>query len=125
MGDVAWRDGGGRLWFCGRKSERVNSAGRTLYPVPVESVFNEHPAVRRSALVGAGSPQRPVICVELEHGVRASAALTRALLDRAAGDADAAAVTAVLYHRGFPVDIRHNAKIDRPQLARWATGRLR
>jgi hypothetical protein len=31
----------------------------------------------------------------------------------------------VLFHRRFPVDIRHNAKIGRPTLALWAARKLR
>ena len=30
-----------------------------------------------------------------------------------------------LVHPGFPVDVRHNAKIGREELARWAEERLR
>ncbi len=127
MGDVAYRDERGRLWFCGRKAHRVTTAAGTLYPVPCEAVFNGHPAVRRSALVGIGPPgrQRPVACVELEPGQRASAALTAELLHLAGTAPASRPVNAVLYHPGFPVDIRHNAKIDRPALARWAARRLR
>ena len=33
-------------------------------------------------------------------------------------------VRQVLFHPGFPVDIRHNAKIGREQLAQWATEKL-
>jgi len=35
-----------------------------------------------------------------------------------------AKVETFLFHPGFPVDIRHNAKIGRPQLARWARAQL-
>ena len=30
----------------------------------------------------------------------------------------------VLFHPKFPVDIRHNAKIGRPELSRWAAKKL-
>ena len=33
-------------------------------------------------------------------------------------------IESFLIHPGFPVDIRHNAKIGREQLAVWATERL-
>ncbi|MBI4859618.1 MAG: hypothetical protein HY815_05060 [Candidatus Riflebacteria bacterium] len=37
--------------------------------MPCEAVYNLHPAVKRTALVGVGErgSQRPVICVELEQ----------------------------------------------------------
>jgi len=33
-------------------------------------------------------------------------------------------ITPVLFHNAFPVDIRHNAKIFREELANWATEQL-
>ena len=126
MGDLAYADRAGRLWFCGRKIHRVTTAAGTMFPVPCEEVFNAHPDVLRSALVGVGprAGQRPVICVELERSARASAALTRALLDLAVADPVTARIDTVLYHPAFPVDVRHNAKIDREALAAWAARRL-
>ena len=66
----------------------------------------------------------PVLCVELEPGVQPSPELTAELLARGAADPRTAAVTRVLYPPPFPVDVRHNSKIDRPALGRWAEGRL-
>jgi hypothetical protein len=34
-------------------------------------------------------------------------------------------IQTVLYPKAFPVDVRHNAKIDREKLAAWAAERLR
>ena len=52
MGDVGYRDDRGRLWFCGRKSHRVIAGGETYFTIPCEAIFNTHPEVARSALVG-------------------------------------------------------------------------
>jgi acyl-CoA synthetase (AMP-forming)/AMP-acid ligase II len=52
MGDLGYLDEQGRLWFYGRKSQRVVTAKGTLFTEPVELLFNRHPAVARSALVG-------------------------------------------------------------------------
>ena len=57
MGDLGYRDAQGRIWFCGRKAHRVVTAGGTLYTIPCEAVFNTHPEVARSALVGVGPPR--------------------------------------------------------------------
>ena len=54
MGDVGYLDEQGRLWMCGRKGHRVDAETGTMYTIPCEAVFNTHPAVRRSALVGVG-----------------------------------------------------------------------
>lgn len=128
MGDLGGIDTDGRLWFCGRKSHRVETPDGPLFTIPCEAVFNSHPAVFRSALVGLGEPgrQRPVICIELEKGARVEReALRRELLALAAGHSHTRAIDTILFHPAFPVDIRHNAKIFREKLAVWAAGRLR
>lgn len=124
MGDLGWFDETGRLWFCGRKSQRVETQGGTLYTEQAEPVFNTHPDVRRSALVGVGAPgaQTPVLCVELKPGVhRERSAIEAELLNLGGLHAHTRTIQRVLFHTGFPVDIRHNAKIGREALARWAT----
>ncbi|MBM4378574.1 MAG: AMP-binding protein [Deltaproteobacteria bacterium] len=127
MGDVGYLDAQGRLWFCGRKGHRVELPGRTLYTAQVEEVLNVHPAVFRTALVGVQREGQtvPVICVEREPGVELPEAQLfaelRALCER---QAVTAGLDTFLIHPGFPVDIRHNAKIGREKLAAWAQERL-
>ncbi len=127
MGDVGYLDEGGNLWFCGRKSHRVRASAGTLYSVPVEGIFNTHPDVFRTALVAipgdTPDERRPALCVELEpatpdHRRRSICAELRAMAQRQPGTAP---IHDILLHPAFPVDIRHNAKIDRPALSRWAT----
>lgn len=129
MGDLGWIDEGGRLWFCGRKSQRVEAADGPLYTEQVEPVFNTHAAVRRSALVGVGEKgaQMPVLCVELEPGTAEAARerIEAELLNLGQRHPHTARVQRLLFHPGFPVDIRHNAKIGREALARWASARMR
>jgi len=129
MGDVGRLDEQGRLWFCGRKAHRVITEHGTLCTVPCEAVFNQHPRVFRSALVGVGRPprQKPVICVELQPGDGGAdlAGLTRELLGLAKQHDLTRPIETVLFHPGFPVDIRHNSKITREKLAVWAEKRLR
>ena len=129
MGDLGWRDQQGRIWFCGRKSHRVITTKGTLFTVPCESIFNTHPLVARSALVGVGKPprQEPVICIErTEEGRTANTdTLTAELLKLAAKHKLTAGIQsdrAIRFYDEFPVDIRHNAKIFREQLAQWAEG---
>ena len=125
MGDLGWFDGEGRLWFCGRKSQRVVVDDlTTLYTEQVEPVFNTHPSVLRSALVGIGakSAQIPVLVYELKPGVTADVAeVNDELRHIGEGFVHTAKVKAFLrYPKPFPVDIRHNAKIGREALAAWA-----
>jgi acyl-CoA synthetase (AMP-forming)/AMP-acid ligase II len=128
MGDVGYFDAQGRLWFCGRKTHRVETVAGPLYTEQVEPVFNLDPAVRRTALVGVGpaGAQRPVLCVELASGVARGEwpAIEARLRELARGHVHTARIDTFLRHPGFPVDIRHNAKIGREQLAAWATKEL-
>ena len=124
MGDLGYLDDDGRLWFCGRKAHRVIGAGQVWFTIPVEAVFNTHPDVYRTALVGLGKPgrQTPALCVELEAGVAADQWLRihDELVRLAARFDHTRDIHQLLHHPGFPVDIRHNAKIFREQLAPWA-----
>ena len=126
MGDVGYFDSSGKLWYAGRKSHRVATATQTLFSEQVEAVFNQHPQIRRSALVGVGAaPQRALVLYELKAGAQAHANLATELRQRALLHPHTAELVEFLhYPRVFPVDIRHNAKIGREQLARWATQQL-
>ena len=128
MGDLGRMDAQGRLWFCGRKSHRVRTELGGLYTEQVEPVFNTHPDVARTALVGVGEPgkQRPVLCVEMRQGLpKAEHERVLAELRRhALGYVHTARIETFLVHPGFPVDIRHNAKITREHLAPWATKKM-
>jgi len=123
MGDVGYFDTQGRLWFCGRKSQRVETAEGPLYTEQVEPIFNAHPKVFRTALVGIGEPgrQKPVLCVQLHPGAGEFSKIEPELRQLGARFAHRAKIAHFLLHRKFPVDIRHNAKIRREQLAQWAT----
>jgi acyl-CoA synthetase (AMP-forming)/AMP-acid ligase II len=128
MGDLGYIDAKGRIWFCGRKSHRVVTPSGTLYTIPSEGVFNGHPAVYRTALVGVtrGGATEPVLCVEREKAAAITAdKLREELLALGAAHSHTRAIRTILFHPRFPVDIRHNAKIFREKLAVWAAARLR
>lgn len=127
MGDVGYLDTQGRLWFCGRKAERVETDEGPLFTEQVEPIFNAHPDVRRSALVGLGEPgrQRPAIIVEpRSRAVVATPSLRRKLVRElrslGAMHRHTDQIRLAYLHPNFPVDARHNAKIHRLTLARWA-----
>ncbi|GAB2499250.1 olefin beta-lactone synthetase OleC [Pseudoxanthomonas sangjuensis] len=130
MGDLGWFDERGRLWFCGRKSQRVETATGPLYTEQVEPVFNAHPWVRRSALVGIGKYgwQVPVLCVETDRRLgraQRDDLLLSQLPELALAHPHLRGIRDFLLHPGFPVDIRHNAKIGREKLAVWAARKLK
>ena len=131
MGDLGYFDDDGRLWFCGRKSQRVETPHGPLYTEQVEPVFNAHPAVRRSALVGVGErgAQRAVVVIEPARPAhpwerRNPRKLLQELREIAATHTHTARLDTFLFHPALPVDIRHNAKIQRERLALWAARRL-
>ena len=124
MGDLGYMDPDGRIWFCGRKSHRVVTRHATFFTIPCEAIFNTHPSVFRSALVGVDreGQTEPVMCIELEADVQTDReALIAELRDMAAKHTHTRAIQRFLVHPAFPVDIRHNAKIFRERLAVWAS----
>lgn len=128
MGDIGYLDDGGRLWYCGRKAHRVQTERGTMYTIPCESILNEHPAVSRSALVGVGEPgrQRPVAVIEPRGGRMSSVGRLEAELRELAGGIPLTSdIADFLFRARLPVDVRHNAKINREALAVWAAERLR
>lgn len=132
MGDIGYLDDQGRLWFCGRKAHIVFSQTGPMYSVCCEAIFNNHPRIYRTALVGIGKKgrQTPVIVAEPEAGqfpVNAadSVTLRQELLKLASENKLTVGIRQILFHRSLPVDTRHNVKINREALAVWATRILR
>ncbi len=128
MGDLGYLDDRGRIWSCGRKSHRVVLLDETLFTIPCEAIFNTHPEVFRSALVGVtrAGDTLPVICVEPARRLsrRGEERVRRELLERGAGSPHTRRIRTILFHPAFPVDIRHNSKIFREKLAVWAGRRV-
>lgn len=130
MGDVGYLDAQDRFWFCGRKAHRVQTANGTMFTIPCEAIFNCHEQVFRSALVGVGPPgkQRPVMIVEPQSGAIVANKTERQrflneLAELAKSNVLTRSIRDILIHPSFPVDIRHNAKIFREQLAQWAAAK--
>jgi olefin beta-lactone synthetase len=125
MGDLGRLDENNRLWFYGRKNQRVVTELETLYTIPCEAIFNQHPDVKRSALVGTGFKTMAVIIIEPANLERIKSQesrkrFTKELLERGAKSSLTQSITKVLFHEEFPVDVRHNAKIFREKLSLWA-----
>ncbi len=123
MGDCGYLDADGRLWFAGRKVERVVTAEETLYTEPCEQVFRRHPRVGRCALIGVRDAAgcRPALVVEgTPVGAADAAAWVRELAGLARAHAHTRSIRRFYFRAALPVDVRHNAKIHRLTLARWA-----
>ncbi len=128
LGDLGYLDASGRLWFCGRKAERVMTKSGPLYTEQIEPIFNAHPDVLRSALIATGHDhRRAAIVVEpRSRDVVATPSLRRKLVRElrvlGAAHSHTDLIRLAYLHPHFPVDVRHNAKIHRLALTRWAAG---
>ena len=126
--DIGHIDAAGRVWLEGRVQHLITPPAGPLGPGGPEAVVDTLPHVYRSAAVGVGpaGTQALVIVVEPSAEVAAqvkegpaSLALSSLVRDIVA-ERTGADVAAVLVTKTFPTDIRHNSKIDRTRLARWA-----
>ena len=125
MGDVGYLDEYDRFWVCGRKTHRVRTENRTLYTIPCEAIFNAHPMVYRSALIGVGTGEvkTPMVLVELQPEFsdlndQDRSELVDELHELATRNPMTRRISEIMIRKEpLPVDIRHNSKIFREQLA--------
>lgn len=132
MGDLGYLDEHGKLWMCGRKTHRVEAIyqyqPKAYFSICCERIINTHPAIKRSALVAVemGGLTTPVVCVELlEKQTESSLKLFNELRFSADKHEHTQGIKHFLIHQGFPMDIRHNAKIYREKLAVWASAEIK
>ncbi len=123
MGDTGFMDDEGDLWFCGRKAERVLTEKGPMFTEPCERVFRQHPRAQRCALIGLGprGNQRPAIVVETKViSSQEARNLSHVLRHLALQHPQTENINLFYFRAKFPLDIRHNAKIHRLTLAKWA-----
>ncbi len=127
MGDLGWQDNKGRIWFCGRKNHRITTKNETLFSIPCEAIFNNHPKVKRSALTGIGPVimQIPVICIEPASDIENKKEFINEMQQLALSHELTKNIKHILIHKSFPVDIRHNSKIFREKLSQWASTKIK
>ncbi|WP_423181320.1 alpha/beta fold hydrolase [Arthrobacter sp. NyZ413] len=124
-GDVGHFDAAGRLWVEGRLAHVVTAPGGVVTPVGAEQAIERLDGVRMAAIAGVGpaGTQAVVAVVETVPPARKAGPAAPELAGRVREAARKAGVdvSAVLVVPTQPTDIRHNAKIDRARLSRWAT----
>ena len=134
-GDVGHLDEAGRLWVEGRAAHVLATADGLFTPVQVEEAAEAVPTVRRAgaAVVGPRGTQQVVVILETEEGhrpgkaarPRPAATSLQEAVRRSVRERAGVEVVAVFVTRCLPTDIRHNSKIDRAALSRWAEQTLR
>jgi acyl-coenzyme A synthetase/AMP-(fatty) acid ligase len=124
-GDVGHLDRDGRLWIEGRTIHVITTANGPVTPVGIEQAVESVAGIEHAAAVGVGpngTQQVVVVVVPTDRPRRPDLApLELAERVRAATDID---VAAVFCARALPVDKRHNSKIDRIRVGRWASAAL-
>lgn len=132
MGDLGAIGPDGLLRFFGRRVEKVRTAQGDLYTEALEPAFRGHPHVARCALIGLGTkaPFVPALVVEPKDGHFPASQGERekfadGLRAQAGENPMAAGITHIFFQKKLPVDVRHNAKIHRLQLAKEWTARTR
>jgi acyl-coenzyme A synthetase/AMP-(fatty) acid ligase len=127
-GDVGHFDAEGRLWVEGRLGHVITAPGGVVTPVGAEQAIESLDVVRMAGIVGVGpaGTQAVAAVVETLPPARKAGPAGPELAGKVRDAARAAgvAVAAVLVVPAQPTDIRHNAKIDRTRLARWASSTL-
>ena len=123
MGDLGYKDAQDRLWFCGRKIERVEAFCGVFYTDCCEAIFNAHEAVFRSALIAYRVGEEIVPAIVIESKEKLSAQEQVKLFNELRALAKRYKATEAIQHfciyKNFPVDVRHNAKIHRLTLMRY------
>lgn len=122
-GDAGWLDGQGRIWLLGRCSEKLPffpaaeglPVDASCYPFAIECALREQfPEIRMAAL--AWDEER-VLAVGRRREETAAEEIARA--------AEFHGIARVIYLESLPLDRRHHAKIDYPELRkRLASARL-
>jgi acyl-coenzyme A synthetase/AMP-(fatty) acid ligase len=113
-GDLARRDGEGRLWLLGRRGDTVVHRGRDRYPFEIEAAALDVNGVWRAALVAHARAPEGELAVQLAPDAQSSA-VSAALGDLLAEHEMPAIAVRVL--ATIPMDARHESKVERRALA--------
>ena len=120
MGDLGYLDDVGDLWFLGRKTHCFHSRGKFFSSIQCESIFNVNNKVKRTALIHIykdGEKDFPALVIEREKSQKLNKKqMEDELKDMALKHSHTQEIEKFFYCSRFPVDARHNIKIDRLNL---------
>jgi len=118
MGDMGVLDKNGCLWFLGRKVHQVHLEDKSYSPISVESFFNQHPKITRVAFVQ--DHNRSALVVEEKGMLVQKEELLLIIKEILELSPYKNLFSKVCFYPSFPVDVRHNIKIDRKKLSLFA-----
>jgi acyl-CoA synthetase (AMP-forming)/AMP-acid ligase II/pimeloyl-ACP methyl ester carboxylesterase len=123
MGDLGYLDESGALYYCGRKSHLIVFGGREFHSVPIENLFEGLKGVGRTALVAVKG--EPAIVIEpvpgfWPEGERGKRDIITKVREVALRSPLSNAIKKFYVNPSLPVDRRHNAKVYRDRLGKWA-----
>lgn len=118
MGDVGFIDDLGQIWFLGRKVHRVELENQTKYSIACEAIFNNHILVKKSALVSytKKSIKKAAIVIQTRDPYFNKTKLKSELSGLAKKYSHTSDIDDFFFLEEFPVDVRHNIKIDRKKI---------
>jgi acyl-CoA synthetase (AMP-forming)/AMP-acid ligase II len=114
MGDLGYLDEHGQLWFCGRKSQRLIIQNKVVATVPLENIVNNLSFVKRSALIQI--KDHAYFVIEHQQKQNLNESEIKEITDLLALYSTLT-IKDIFTIDQFPVDVRHNIKIDRKKLA--------
>ena len=115
MGDLGYLDEQGRLWFVGRKSHKLLYQDKVLGPIPIETLINQIPEIRKSALIQKGKDELEIVIEGKRNSI-----ITEKLEDLISKNNQLSPIKKISFLESFPVDVRHNIKIDRLKISQYA-----
>ena len=124
-GDVGHLDEFGRLWIEGRVDHLIHAATGVFAPVETELQAESVSGVDHAVAVGVGPIGNQQLAVVVAGESVGSTVVADALVTAAVRAAVSAEIAAVLVTPTIPVDRRHNSKIDRTRVQKWAETVLR
>jgi acyl-CoA synthetase (AMP-forming)/AMP-acid ligase II len=117
MGDVGYFDENGLLWFCGRKKHVVEVKDKKYYPTQIESIYNQHAKIKRSALIFDQKNNCPAVVIErFDQKESIESMFLMDLKNLSQTNIHTKEIGVFYAKSSFPVDVRHNIKIDRTKL---------
>jgi len=124
LGDVGYFDSLGRIWFCGRSSHIININKQFIYPIKIESIFNNNVMIKRSALIKIITSNKSYLALIIERHDKKTklyfnkkTSFVTQLIKINDCIKKENQVTKFFLSKELPLDRRHNIKIDRIKLA--------